>query len=391
MNNRRTRPSLQLFRLLAATVALLAAGTALAAPSVSKIITNYSVTGAPASITILGSGLCSSPAGSGRCQPVPTVTLSGVALPVTLGSPGQVAATLPAALGDGDYALVLTAGTYGSATELLTLKSITTVSVGSVITLPAGAAATVKNTGTATAPVLTFGIPAGLGGATGPAGPGGATGATGATGPAGPPGPAGPSGASGTLADICVTLGYADPLLCKSALGIVKLAFQTQAATNGALGGLRGADALCQGEATAAGLPGTYAAWLSSSTVSALSAFGVADGPWYRRDGVLLAANVAALTSGNLADGITLDATGAAGTHAYVWTNTSSNGSIANSTASYASCNDWTDAAITTGGQVTLISASGAAWSTPYASSGCQQLLGLYCLQTGVPRSAAVP
>lgn len=63
--------------------------------------------------------------------------------------------------------------------------------VGETTTLPAGSDATVTNTGTATDPILNFGIPQGATGATG------ATGPQGETGPAGPTGPQGPQGEKG--------------------------------------------------------------------------------------------------------------------------------------------------------------------------------------------------
>jgi hypothetical protein len=69
-----------------------------------------------------------------------------------------------------------------------------TLTVGTVSTGAPGSAATVTNSGTASAAVLNFVIPRGD---TGPAGPAGATGATGPQGPAGPTGPAGATGANG--------------------------------------------------------------------------------------------------------------------------------------------------------------------------------------------------
>lgn len=69
-----------------------------------------------------------------------------------------------------------------------------TVTIGTTTTLPAGSTATVTNSGTTSAAVLNFGIPAGE---TGPQGPIGATGATGPQGPQGIQGPAGENGATG--------------------------------------------------------------------------------------------------------------------------------------------------------------------------------------------------
>jgi hypothetical protein len=78
----------------------------------------------------------------------------------------------------GHWALLAQKGASGSAA---------TVSVGSVTTGAAGSSATVANSGTPSAAVLTFTIPQGLAGAAGASGATGATGATGAIGPQGPP------------------------------------------------------------------------------------------------------------------------------------------------------------------------------------------------------------
>jgi hypothetical protein len=64
----------------------------------------------------------------------------------------------------------------------LWINQPTTVTIGTVTTLAYGSAPTVTNTGTASALVLNFGIPAGATGATGATGSTGAVGTTGATG-----------------------------------------------------------------------------------------------------------------------------------------------------------------------------------------------------------------
>lgn len=87
------------------------------------------------------------------------------------------------------------------------------VKVGATTTLDPGSAATVTNSGSDTAPILNFGIPAGMKGeqgergATGPAGPAGAEGPqgpkgdTGEQGPKGDPGSAGAEGPQGPKGD----------------------------------------------------------------------------------------------------------------------------------------------------------------------------------------------
>lgn len=78
-----------------------------------------------------------------------------------------------------------------------------TVSIGTVTTLAAGSEATVTNSGTTTAAILSFSLPQGAIGATGPAG------ATGAQGPQGNTGATGATGAAATITIGTVTTGAA--------------------------------------------------------------------------------------------------------------------------------------------------------------------------------------
>jgi hypothetical protein len=54
--------------------------------------------------------------------------------------------------------------------------------------------------------------------------------------------------------------------------------------------GMGGADTICTSEAAAAGLPGTYRAFLATTQASGMSRFGEGGAPWVRVDGVVLAA-----------------------------------------------------------------------------------------------------
>ena len=73
----------------------------------------------------------------------------------------------------------------------------TTIVVGTTTTGEPGSEASVVNSGTASALVLDFSIPAGEIGPTGPTGETGPTGPTGETGPTGPTGETGPTGPTG--------------------------------------------------------------------------------------------------------------------------------------------------------------------------------------------------
>jgi len=88
--------------------------------------------------------------------------------------------------------------------------------------------------------------------------------------------------------------------ICTPPVGNVKLVFVTSVGHNGNFGGIAGADSFCQQRATAAGLPGTYKAWLSAGTVSTgpASRFIKASIPYALVDGTVIANNWADLTDG---------------------------------------------------------------------------------------------
>jgi hypothetical protein len=77
------------------------------------------------------------------------------------------------------------------------------------------------------------------------------------------------------------------------------IVFTTSTTQTAALGGLAGADAICAQRALAAGLAGTYRAWLSTSTVNAIDRLGSASG-WVRPDGKPVLNNVADIAQDKL-------------------------------------------------------------------------------------------
>ena len=112
--------------------------------------------------------------------------------------------------------------------------------------------------------------------------------------------------------------------------------FITVQAFNGDLGGLSGADAICQGEADRAGLGGNFVAWLSTSDTDARDRV---DDVLYRRlDGQLVAVDLNDLTDGSIANPINLDVDGGLGGSAsFVFT-----GTLADGTAAAGNCQNWT-------------------------------------------------
>ena len=164
------------------------------------------------------------------------------------------------------------------------------------------------------------------------------------------------------------------------------------------LGGLAGGDQICNDLATAAGLPGTYRAWLSTVGLVGLQGITTPNdrfiktiSPYRLLNGSTVADNYADLTDGSLQTNIDVDETGATiGAPFQVWTGTLPDGSTfifnpaepGNST-----CDDWrftTDPS--SGTSVTGIAGdareSTSEWTT--ASAGlqdCDNSFRLYCFQ----------
>lgn len=110
------------------------------------------------------------------------------------------------------------------------------------------------------------------------------------------------------------------------------------------LGGLAGADAKCQAAATAAGLTGTYMAWLSDATGSPSTRFTRAVVPYRLVNGTLIANDWADLVDGTLKAPINLTELGTTPPTAQacstdnVWCNTNTNGTNIGTN----SCTNWT-------------------------------------------------
>lgn len=130
-------------------------------------------------------------------------------------------------------------------------------------------------------------------------------------------------------------------------------------------GGLAAADAVCQGEATAAGLPGTFAALLTTSNATAESRFSSAGLPWRRVDGIRVTADLAV----PLWDSFIARTAGGAVTRSRTWYGSTTQ-----------NCNDWT-------GGTTAMGVAGkshhAATSrlANFINTGCGSSHNLICLQ----------
>ncbi len=153
------------------------------------------------------------------------------------------------------------------------------------------------------------------------------------------------------------------------------LAFVTSSAHTGNLGGLAGADAICRGLATAAGLPApdTFFAWLSTDAVDAVDR-PTYDGPWIRPDGVRIASGKSDLTDSALRAPINVTENGSYIANYGVWTGTHHGG-----TATASDCGDWTSG---NPGEIGFHGGANRAnlvW-TYWTTSPCDFAYRLYCL-----------
>lgn len=157
------------------------------------------------------------------------------------------------------------------------------------------------------------------------------------------------------------------------------LVFVTSSMQDGALGGLAGADAICQQRAADAGLPGSYVAFLSTSAVNAISRLAGSRG-WVRPDGQPVIDTASDLTNQRAWYPIALDETGH-DVRAIVpgaWTGTLFDGTVDD----LHDCAEWTDGSNAIEGALGMASATGAVLVDAGADS-CDVPHRLYCFGTG--------
>jgi hypothetical protein len=165
--------------------------------------------------------------------------------------------------------------------------------------------------------------------------------------------------------------------------------FVSSALYSGNLGGLSGADAKCQSLASAAGLTGTFKAWLSTTTTTASTRLTHGTKPYALVDHTVVANDWAGLTSGTLLHAINLTETGQAPTPGTllcgnssipVWTYTNASGGKPGVTAN---CSNWTSTSdqFAYGGTANATTSDWTAHCSVSASTVCAETASLYCLQ----------
>jgi hypothetical protein len=145
--------------------------------------------------------------------------------------------------------------------------------------------------------------------------------------------------------------------------------------------GLAGADAICQGLADGAGWPGTYVAYLSTSTVNASDRISAARG-WTRTDGTPFADTAGQIIAGAMFTNVMYEVTGLRASSGAYWVAT---GTTSAGTASAMTCNDYTtvSAQLLTG----MAAAAGFGFSQDSVYGSCMTSR-LYCF--GIDRVVPV-
>ena len=165
------------------------------------------------------------------------------------------------------------------------------------------------------------------------------------------------------------------PALADVSLG--RLIFVTSEAYDAAFGGVEGGDRVCGSLAMAAGLAGSYRAWLSDDTgLSPSVTFTTNDIPLVLTSGVRVADDWEDLTDGTINNPVVVDERGDQPMSVpVVWTGTDRSG-----TAAAATCNGWSSGSEASNGLVGVFDAVGVGWTASRAAP-CNQLGRLYCVQ----------
>lgn len=176
----------------------------------------------------------------------------------------------------------------------------------------------------------------------------------------------------------------------------VKRVFISSATFFPDFGGTNQADTACQNMATAAGLPGTYRAWVSTTSSPVNARFTQSTDPYVMVDGTMIASNWADLTDGTIAHGIdrteagnVLPSTGITNCHgsptcAQTYTGTNPDGSAY---ANDDQCLNWTTRIFDAGGgNLNTFSGgdstyAGREWTIRASGFRCDYQARIYCFQ----------
>ncbi|HEY5922342.1 MAG TPA: hypothetical protein VIV11_11755 [Kofleriaceae bacterium] len=162
--------------------------------------------------------------------------------------------------------------------------------------------------------------------------------------------------------------------------------FLTSTFYDGNFGGLAGADAKCQERADAAGLTGTYKAWLSDDTTSAGSRLEHSPDPYILVDGTVVANDWSQLGSSFLAHAI--DKTELGGPPTVIWTGCGSWAGVFTGTRTPngsswpgQTCQNWTSSSSSDIALIGHAFASNSHWTNLCSYQPCSTPTPLYCIE----------
>jgi hypothetical protein len=161
-----------------------------------------------------------------------------------------------------------------------------------------------------------------------------------------------------------------------SACADVRIVFATSTLYQGAdLVSALDADAECASRASAAGLSGTFMAWVSDSTTSPDARFTQAAVSYVLLDGTQVANDYADLTNNNIDNPIDVDEFQTAVAASSVWTGTGTDG-----TAGADHCVDWTSSGSGESAVAGSTGATNGGW-TDGGTLTCENTFRIYCFE----------
>jgi hypothetical protein len=173
----------------------------------------------------------------------------------------------------------------------------------------------------------------------------------------------------------CLEVGHTVAVPRPTAPAGARVAFRTNAGWDPTTG-LASADTLCSSQASAAGLPGAFAAFLPTSTATAVSRFDLTGPQWVRSDGLELVARASDLAKGAVMVPLALAADGQVPAGLFsVWTGAKGPAQVATE-----SCDDWSSGV--GNGQMGSPTTAGKDWFVN-GEMDCSswKTVGVYCFQ----------
>ncbi len=191
--------------------------------------------------------------------------------------------------------------------------------------------------------------------------------------------PADPADEYEPFAAICelyVQTGNTPPEFCNTSVETGKVVFASSSTYTGNLGGAAGADLICQSLADAAGLEGTFKAWISDDTSMPESAFTQYNEPYVLVNGPRIADNWNDLTDGTIINSISKDETGS-NIQGWAWTNTN----IFGNAYSGMNCSNWISSNPSDFGVAGIIGQVNGLWTVGGSTGTCDSYGHVYCFE----------